>query len=290
MDFLLFINDLPESVSCNVKLFADDCILYNVISKEEDATKLQHDLDKLTQWQNKWQMSFNPDKCYVLRATHAKNPHVYEYKLNNTVLKETKTHTYLGVGISSDLTWNSHISRIKAKANKTLGFLRRNLYPCSKQIKDMAYKTLVRPILEYSSTVWDPHVITLSKQLEAVQNRAARFVSGIYKQKSSITTIKQDLNWADLETRRKVARLTIFQDSLFGDLAIPVHDLLRPVQRSSRTTKPGTNFINIATNKNCYRNSFIPHTLTDWNNLPQRITSIEKKETFKEAIKQHFKI
>ena len=118
---------------------------------------------------------------------------MFTYKLNNTVLKDADSHTYLGVDISSDLTWNSHINRIISKANKSLGFLRRNLYSCSKQIKEMAYKSLVRPILECSSPLWDPHVKSLAKQLEAVQNRAARFVSGVYSRKSNITSVKQEL-------------------------------------------------------------------------------------------------
>ena len=290
LDFLLFINDLPESLSCNVRLFADDCILYTNISSDEDAARLQEDLDRLTQWQNTWQMMFNPDKCYVLRVTHSRSPQVFAYKLNNTVLKEADSHTYLGVDISSDLTWNSHINRITSKANKSLGFLRWNLYSCSKQIKEMAYKSLVRPILEYSSPVWDPHMKTLAKQLEAVQNRAARFVSGVYSRKSSITSIKQELKWTDLETRRKVARLIIFHQSLAGQLAIPVRNFLRPVQRTSRNTNPEYNFTPIAANKNCYKNSFLPHTLIDWNNLPQSITTIKDKDAFKSAINHHFNI
>ena len=57
----------------------------------------------------------------------------------------------------------------------------------------MAYETLVCLVLEYSSPVWDPHVKTLAKQIEAVQNRAARFISGVYSRKLSITAIKKDL-------------------------------------------------------------------------------------------------
>ena len=110
--FLLFINDLPDGICTNVRLFADDCILYNSVAGPEDAGKLQKDLDKLTAWQDKWQMEFNAAKCYVLRITHARSLHQYSYTLNNTTLQDTDSHTYLGVDISHDLTWNSHINRI----------------------------------------------------------------------------------------------------------------------------------------------------------------------------------
>ena len=73
-----------------------------------------------------------------------------------------------------------------------------------------AYKTLVRPILEYCSSVWDPHTSTLIKQLESIQNRAARFVKG------SVKAIKQELNWESLQHRRKVDKLTNFQQAVAG--------------------------------------------------------------------------
>jgi hypothetical protein len=64
---------------------------------------------------------------------------------------------YLGCQITSDLRWSDHVNNICGKANRTLGFLRRNLNVGSTSVKENAYKTLVRPTLEYASTVWDPY-------------------------------------------------------------------------------------------------------------------------------------
>ena len=64
---------------------------------------------------------------------------------------------YLGVTLCSDLSWTEHINNVCSNANKTLGFLRRNLKISSRRIKETAYKTYVRPIMEYTTTVWDPH-------------------------------------------------------------------------------------------------------------------------------------
>ena len=71
------------------------------------------------------------------------------------------------------------ISNVCTKANRTLGFLR-SLYSCPPDVKEAAYKELVRPVLGYGSSVWDPHTHGLEKELEKVQNRAARFVTGNY--------------------------------------------------------------------------------------------------------------
>ena len=102
------------------------------------------------------------------------------YTLEGTVLENVENIKYLGVTIANDLKWNTHISNVCTKASRTLGFLRRNLYSCPLDVKDAAYKGLVRPVLEYRSSVWDPHTHGLQEELEKVQNRAARFVTGNY--------------------------------------------------------------------------------------------------------------
>ena len=94
------------------------------------------------------------------------------YNLEGTVLENVESIKYLGVTITNDLKWNTHISNVCTKA--TLGFLMRNLYSCPPDVKEAAYKGLVRPVLEYGSSVWDPH------NWKRVQNRAARFVTGNY--------------------------------------------------------------------------------------------------------------
>ena len=76
------------------------------------------------------------------------------------------------------------------KANRTLGFLRQNLYRCPQDVKDAAYKGLVRPILEYGSCLWGPQGVVLQQEIEKVQNRAAGFVtSNYYLETGSMTRI-----------------------------------------------------------------------------------------------------
>ena len=71
-------------------------------------------------------------------------------------------------------------------------------------MKEAAYKTLVRPILEYGSSVWDPYTQGLQDELEKVQNRAARFVTRNYtREEGSMTDILEQLKWESLKKRRK---------------------------------------------------------------------------------------
>ena len=96
------------------------------------------------------------------------------------------------------------------KAFKTLGFLRRNLFSCPQEVKEAGYKTLVRPILEYGSSVWDPYTQGLQEELEKVQNRTARFVTRNYtREAGSMTSILEQLKWESLKKRRKDNRLIL---------------------------------------------------------------------------------
>ena len=84
------------------------------------------------------------------------------------------------------------------------GFFRRNLSACPQDVKESANKGLVRPVLEYGSSVWDPSGILLQEELEKVQKRAAKFVTGIYiYETGSMSGILEQLKWESLKKRRK---------------------------------------------------------------------------------------
>ena len=123
------------------------------------------------------------------------------YTLHNQVLQTTDSSKYLGVILSDDLTWQNKY--------RALGFIRRNLGDCSKQVKVTAYTTMVRPTLEYSSPVWDPKPPSLRQNLEQVQRKAASFVHSAYTDRTPgcVTKIVQDLGWESLEQRRYILLL-----------------------------------------------------------------------------------
>jgi hypothetical protein len=116
---------LHEYVNCNVRLFADDCLLYRNVNNKSDSELLQKKLTNLENWEKTWQMKFNPEKCYFIHVTKKKIPFKFNYKLHNHILQPVDNSEYLCVTISNDLDWGPHINNITTKANKTLGFLRR---------------------------------------------------------------------------------------------------------------------------------------------------------------------
>jgi hypothetical protein len=118
-------------------------------------------------------MSFNADKCFTLHISKKRKPTEYNYLLHNQVLEVTKDSKYLGVIISNDLSWVYHISSIIARANRTIGFLRRNIHACPKEVKAAAYTTLVRPSIEYASDIWDPFNKNQISQLSKPRTRSS---------------------------------------------------------------------------------------------------------------------
>ena len=152
--FLAYINDLPEQVKSRVRLFADDTAMYLAISSTTEGQVLQTDLACLQQWEKMWDMQFNPSKCQVLHITRKVKPLNTKY---NVELESASAAKYLGVTIADDLSWSPHIDNTTKKGNQTLGFLKRNIQVHNKDLKSVAYKTLVRPQLEFASTVWYPH-------------------------------------------------------------------------------------------------------------------------------------
>ena len=135
-------------------------------------------------------------------------------------------HSYLGVELSRTLDWSHHVNNKVMKANRSLGFLRRNLSSCPEGVKEAAYKALVRPHVEYASSVWDPHLKKHVKQLqiEGVQRKAARFVKNCYtREPGTVTNLLNELHWIPLKVRRTITRLTLFHKAIHGDggLAFP---------------------------------------------------------------------
>jgi hypothetical protein len=152
-------------------------------------------------------MKFHPDKCNVLRVTNKTKKTEANYHLHDHTLELVTSAKYLGLTITNKLQWDQHINNTTAKANKILGFLRRNLKIPSIRIKEQAYQMRVRLLVEYASTVWNPYTKTEINKIKAVQRRAARYVVNNQRNRSSVSSMLQRLKWRPLANRRKDARL-----------------------------------------------------------------------------------
>ena len=161
-------------------------------------------------------------------------------------------------------------------------FLRKNLKIPAISLKESAYKTFVRPILEYACTVWDPHTQDNITKLEAVQRRAARFVVNRYHNTSSVTDMLNQLQWPSLQHRRKVARLVMLRKIINNEAVVNKDCIKTAPFRQRRKHSQQLNLIQCRT---AYRqNSFFPKTIRDWNELPETAVTAETLETFKARV------
>ena len=175
-------------------------------SINHDNITLQNDLKQHEAWAQKWGMEFNAKTCHILSI---RNKTEFFYRLNNEILKHVPNNPHLGVQLSSDLKWHTHINNITKRASSTLGFLRRNLRNCPQDCRRTAYLSLVRSTLEYGSIIWDPHNQADTDRLERIQRQAARFIVGDYRSREPgcITNMLRKLDLPTLQGRRKQQRL-----------------------------------------------------------------------------------
>ena len=110
--FLIYINDLPDELSSQVRLFADDTALYLTIGDTEDGKVQQNDLDRPSELKERWDMEFNPSKCQVVWVTPFRRLSDVTYTMHGQVLEVVASAKYLGVNIASVLSWIPHINRI----------------------------------------------------------------------------------------------------------------------------------------------------------------------------------
>ena len=135
--FLLHINDTIEDNDSELRLFADDCVCYREIKDIKDTVKIQEDIDRIGCWARSWGLRFQPVKCNIIRIKSKWIKKINaSYNLEGSFLDNVEKIKYLGVTITNDLKRNKHVSNICTKANRALGFLRRNLAACPGDIKE----------------------------------------------------------------------------------------------------------------------------------------------------------
>jgi len=118
--FLIYIDDVSSlelSEGSVLNLYADDMLLYKSVKCSEDYQQLQFDIDKISAWVDRNLLSLNPVKCKTMLLSRKRNlSQPPQFLLNETPLEQVESFKYLGVLISSDLSWSAHIDSIPSSA------------------------------------------------------------------------------------------------------------------------------------------------------------------------------
>ena len=137
-------NDFPTRDKSFLVLFADDTKLFHCIKSPNNVRELQKDIDALFCWSKQWFLSFNINKCKVLRlGTHH---HQIPYTLNGTIIENVDCIRDLIILIDTQLKFHQQTSKVVQKANRVLSLIK-NL------LSIVLYKSLVSPVIEYGNLI-----------------------------------------------------------------------------------------------------------------------------------------
>ena len=201
-------------------------------------------------------------------------------QFTTTLWKNSPPQNILGLTFTKTLSWNNHINGIN-KANSIRAFLQRNMHQCPRKTQELCYKTLVRPIVEYSSIIWDPQTASYTHKLEMVQRRYARFVLGDYRTTSSVTAMISQLQWTTLQERRAQAKAVMMYKIVNNLVDVP-HTFLAPCTVSLRGHS--YKYMIPFTRTGVYTQSFFPNSIRIWNNLPVDLINCTTLASFKQGV------
>ena len=158
--FLLYINDLPDGLLSNVKLFADDTAIFSTVNTpNETANELMYDLEKIKNWATQWKMIFNPDqnkpiKEVLFSKKIEKGIHPILF-FNNIQIDKCSNEKHLGLILDEKLSFKKHINEKINKAMKIVGTVKKLNSILSRSSLLTIYKSFVRPHLDCGDVIYD---------------------------------------------------------------------------------------------------------------------------------------
>ena len=289
--FIIFINDIDNAVDtlhCALFKFADDTKGVHVVNSEDDALKLQIDLDNLHKWSVEWQMLFNFEKCHVLHLGN-NNPH-HVYTINGHVLASVEEEKDLGIYISSSCTPSKHVAAAAQKANQVLGQLLRAFTYRDKYNFIKLYKQYVRPHLECCVQAWSPWLQQDIDLLEKVQQRAVNAVSGLsgsYNERLSqlnlLSLLDRRLRGDMIQTYKMVHEIDDVNATDFFTFSNTQHN--HATRQAATVTDtvvvPSLGLSQGPSKLELRRNFFTQRVVAPWNALPPGVHSASSVEQFK---------
>ena len=179
--FLVYINcvsSLPLTSGSRITMYADDILLFKPINCPEDYRNLQEDINAISECTSACHLTLNASKCKYLIASRKRQPHLPPpggLLLGDCILEQVHSYRYLGILVTSTLTWKDHIQQICNKARKLVGMLYRQFSTwADTNTLRCLYLTCIRPHLEYACQLWDPYTSQGIQSLESIPKIACK--------------------------------------------------------------------------------------------------------------------
>ena len=287
--FLVYVNDIAENLLSLVRLFADDSSLFFSATNLRDIEGIiNHDLVLISAWAKKWLVDFNPIKTVAILFTLRPLDFLPLLNFNNTIINFVESHKHLGITLSYNGQWHPHIETILTSAYKVLGIMRKLKYKFTRQALNQMYVSYVRPLLEYSSIVWDGCSEQDKTSLERLQNEAARIVTGLTKS-TSIENLYNECGWDSLSKRRYFQKMCFMYKCSNNLVPNYISDIVPPLvgEVTNYPLRNRNNISSIYTRTDISKKSCIPSSVSDWNNLNRDLRDVDTFNSFRNTLKDN---
>ncbi len=280
--FLIFINDLIDVLTFGkIMLYADDATLYAKVNSVADALRLQFDLDKIAQWSQQWQLPINIKKCMFMRVRVAAN-FAYTYSINGIGLQHVDCAQMLGVTLCQNLSVSKHCDSVASQGHKRAFLLLNSFRSSNLAVMTSLFKIYVRPILEYCSLAWSPHLLKDIDQIESVQRFFTRNLPGMSQLPYRVRLIKLGLQ--SLELRRIHSNCIYVYKMLHNNVATHFCDMFTlrsDVTESQMSLRGNSLTINIPRfHIDALEHNFVIRAAHYWNALPNHVVQSASLNVF----------
>ena len=294
--FLLYINDMPQAVECDILLYADDTCL---IFQHEDVSEIEKVLNKnfssLCDWfvDNKLSIHFGEDKTKsILFSSKHK---VKKSKPLNIIYKDIKIKqyskvTYLGCILNETLSGESMALHVINKINSRLRFLYRQNRYLNTSLRRLLCNAMIQPFFDYACNAWYPNINKkLKTRLQAAQNKCIRFCLKLDDRHSITSKDFEKINWLPVSDR--ISQCSLSSVYKFFSKSCPDYfdELYFPAEVTGVRTRSSYQKLNLPrrkTNIGVQALSYVGPSL--WNSLDETIKTSNSVNSFKHKMKEYY--
>ena len=248
-----------------------------------DLAEIQMDIELVNNWSVNNHLQPNALKTKYMIISRKRRKRSYPpLFLNGLQLEQVSRYKYLGVIVNESLSWSDQANYVSTRAKRTLAYIYRRF--CCRSALLKLYSSLVLPILDYNSLVWDPHLLKEIRQLDSVQTFACRMATKNWS--ASDSKLQLICHLPSLKTRRMYFKLCFLYKSLNHLTHIPNSLFMYRTSGSQRVSHDLQLFCPRA-NTNSFLISFVCSFVKVWNSLPYNVVHASSIQIFKYRLKQH---
>ena len=275
--FIIFINDLaPHLKHCKISLYADDAKFYSSVVDAESLKNIQEDIDRITKWCKEWRLKLNIQKCCYIHYTPKNSKKIFQphYTMNGEVLRKEAIIKDLGILITEDLKFHTHIDKIAKNANREINRIRRTFISRSPNFLRDLYIMYVRPKIEYCIELWNPEYKLDQDKLEKVQNKMTRLLKfGKIMEPNERNKMMNIPSHYDRRVRGDM--INIYKN-------INNQEYFKTKDESAKRCKRNSKYIiKIVARTDIKSHTFTHRNINIWNSLPDSIVTAKSVNIFK---------